>query len=109
LAKLELAIESRAGPSVNQDSDEDMEGPSGVHKKEAHVRATYRLNDSCDNYDSNAAAHRINNHTLLSQIVDTKGKAVDSTFTTRDADIQPNYAIGVFKDNQLVLTPLKTF
>jgi len=86
------------------------EDPTGnVHKKEAHVRATYRLKQSCENYDSNASAHRIENHSLVSQIVDTRGKAVDSTFKTTDADIQPNYAIGVFEGEKLVLTPLKTF
>lgn len=35
--------------------------------------------------------------------------AVDSTFASVEVNVQPNYAIGVFKDDQFVITPLKKF
>lgn len=46
---------------------------------------------------------------LESQIVDTCGSAVDSTFTSVEVAVQPNYAIGVFTDSKLMITPLKKF
>ncbi len=35
-----------------------------------------------DNYDSNAVEHRIRRHILESEVVDTCGTAVDSTFAS---------------------------
>jgi hypothetical protein len=46
---------------------------------------------------------------LESQIVDTCGSAVDSTFASVEVAVQPNYAIGVFRDQKLMITPLKKF
>ena len=67
---IESRVDNRAGNEGNLEIDEDMEseGPSGtnIRKKEAHVRATYHLNSQCGNYDANAAAHRIADHTLMS-------------------------------------------
>ena len=51
-----------------------------------------------DNYDSNAVEHRIRRHILESEVVDTCGTAVDSTFASVEVAVQPNYAIGVFKN-----------
>ena len=61
------------------------------------------------NYDSNAVEHRIHKHVLESEIVDMCGSAVDSTFASVEVAVQPNYAIGVFKDQKLLLTPLRRF
>jgi hypothetical protein len=79
-----------------------------VAKTETTLRLGYRLHRPSPNYDQNAQPP-IKEHILTSQIVDTAGKAVDSTFQSKDLEIQPNYAIGVFKNRQLVLTPLKRF
>ena len=68
----------------------------------------YGLDSQSANYDKNAS-HRIKEHTLVTEIVDTCGSAVDSTFASIEVACQPNYAIGVFKDNRLMLTPLKKF
>ena len=53
--------------------------------------------------------HRIRRNVLESQIVDTCGAAVDSTFASVEVAVQPNYAIGVFTDQRLMITPLKRF
>ena len=45
----------------------------------------------------------------MADIVDTSKSKVDSTFATTSLKCQPNYAIGVFKDDKLMLTPLKNF
>lgn len=42
-------------------------------------------------------------------MVDTCGTEVDSTFASHELNIQANYAIGVFKDNKFILTPLHKF
>ena len=46
---------------------------------------------------------------MHSELVDTCGTAVDSTFASIEVAVQPNYAIGVFKDQKLMLTPIKKF
>lgn len=35
--------------------------------------------------------------------------AVDSTFASVEVNVQPNYAVGVFKDQKLMITPLNKF
>ncbi len=65
--------------------------------------------DNGINYDKNAVDHRIVTQTLLSTPVDTCGTAVDSTFASIALNVQANYAIGVFKDDRFMLTPLQKF
>lgn len=69
----------------------------------------YNLNTSLANYDKNAVDHRIITHSLLAVPVDTNGSKVDSTFASVQLNIQANYAIGVFKEDKLILTPLGGF
>lgn len=73
------------------------------------MKLMYQLDEGSANYDENAVEHRIKEHSLKTELVDTCGSAVDSTFASIDVEVQPNYAIGVFKNNQLMLTPLKKF
>jgi len=46
------------------------------------LKFSYKLNTQSDNYDANAVEHRIKQHSLVSEIVDTCSMAVDSTFTS---------------------------
>jgi len=73
------------------------------------MKLVYQLDHESQNYDTNAVEHRVREHCLKSELVDTCGSAVDSTFASIDIAVQPNYAIGVFKDNKLMLTPLSKF
>jgi hypothetical protein len=68
----------------------------------------YKL-DTGVNYDKNALEHRVVHQTLESNVVDTCGTAVDSTFASHALNVQANYAIGVFKDNRFILNPLHKF
>ena len=65
--------------------------------------------DAGVNFDRNAVDHRINTQTLLGTPVDTCGQAVDSTFATVNLNVQANYAVGVFREDKFVLTPLQKF
>lgn len=67
-------------------------------KIDANLKLVYELEQDSHNYDANAVEHRVKEHCLKSELVDTCGSAVDSTFTSIDIAVQPNYAIGVFKD-----------
>ena len=62
------------------------------------MRLTYRLDSKSDNYDRNAVEHRISDHVMVSEVVDLCAKSVDKSFASVDVAVQPNYAIGVFKD-----------
>ena len=42
-------------------------------------------------------------------MVDLSASQIDAEFASHAVDCQPNYAIGVFKDRKLMLTPLKKF
>ena len=42
-------------------------------------------------------------------MVDLSASQIDAEFASHSVDCQPNYAIGVFKDRKLMLTPLKKF
>lgn len=46
---------------------------------------------------------------MLGTPVDTCGQAVDSTFATVNLNVQANYAVGVFREDKFVLTPLQKF
>lgn len=102
----ELAIQSKyiSVPSVVDKS----QMTSQLVKEPQSIKLQYNL-DTGVNYDRNAVDHRITTQTLLSTPVDTCGQAVDSTFNTVTLNVQANYAIGVFKDNKLMLTPLSKF
>ena len=71
---------------------------SEVELTEANMKLVYQLDVGSQNYDDNAVEHRIHEHYLKTDLVDTCGTAVDSTFASKQIDVQPNYAIGVFKD-----------
>ena len=73
------------------------------------MRLVFELDQASNNYDANAVEHRVKEHCLKSELVDTCGSAVDSTFNSIDIAVQPNYAIGVFKDQKFLLTPLSKF
>ena len=88
-----------------KDSDGNKLDSKKEVKEETSLKLVYKLNES-SNYDRNAQ-HRITEHTLESGIVDIGAAQVDQTFTTIEVACQPNYAIGVFKDDCLMLTPLK--
>lgn len=79
-----------------------------IVKEAANLKMHFKL-ESGNNYDRNAVDHRISTHTLVSTPVDTCGTAVDSTFASKEINVQANYAIGVFKDNRFMLTPLGKF
>lgn len=82
---------------------------STITKEAMNLNLVYDLDVGSQNYDSNAVEHRVRQHSLKTEIVDTCGTAVDSTFTSIEVAVQPNYAIGVFEDNKLMLTPLSRF
>lgn len=79
-----------------------------LQKEVSNLKLHYKL-ATAHNYDKNALEHRITHQTLESSIVDTCGTEVDSTFASHELNIQANYAIGVFKDNKFILTPLHKF
>ena len=99
LVKAELAVHSK---------NVETKGTKRIEEEPANLKLHYQLNSGV-NYNHNADGHRIKMQTLLSTPVDTCGQAVDSTFATVDLKVQANYAIGVFKDNKFVLTPLQKF
>lgn len=78
-------------------------------KVDTNLKFVYELASDGQNYDVNAVEHRVKQHVLKSEIVDTCGSATDSTFASIEVPVQPNYAIGVFKDQALMLTPLTKF
>lgn len=78
-------------------------------KEAGSIKMNYQLDTASSNYDKNAVDHRINTHSLLAVPVDTTGSTVDSTFTSVQLNVQANYAIGVFRGDNLILTPLGGF
>lgn len=60
----------------------DDEG-SNIIKESTCLKLSYDLKTgAAHNYDSNAMEHRIRQHVLKSELVDTCGSAVDSTFAS---------------------------
>ena len=108
LAAAEMAIVSKQVVDEKQDKSAFELLKPKVVQEEANLRFHFDL-DVTENFDSNAVEHRIRRHVLESQIVDTCGTAVDSTFASVEVAVQPNYAIGVFQGQKLMITPLKKF
>ena len=103
LVRAQLGIDSRYAPQTPDSKEPNQR----VIREEGGLKLIYELNES-RNYDANAT-HRIKEHTLLTSMVDTNATTTDSTFTSIEVACQANYAIGVFKDDRLLLTPLKSF
>ena len=95
LTEVNVAIESRLKPedaanlgfkeskAHDKSMPEGTGGESNVVKEPTCLKLTYDLKTgSTQNYDSNAMEHRIRQHVLKSQLVDTCGSAVDSTFAS---------------------------
>ena len=93
-----------------QDKPGDImqEGRKQIVKEETNLKLEYKLQTDSVNYDQNAT-HRITEHELVTEMVDLSASQIDAEFASHAVDCQPNYAIGVFKDRKLMLTPLKKF
>ena len=69
-----------------------------VSREATNLKLVYELDRDSQNYDANAVEHRVQEHCLKTELVDTCGSATDSTFASIEVAVQPNYAVGVFKD-----------
>jgi len=87
---------------------DDKTSKSKIVEEPSNLKLQFTL-DSGVNFDRNAVDHRITTQTLVGTPVDTCGQAVDSTFATVNLNVQANYAVGVFRDDRFVLTPLQNF
>lgn len=97
---MQVAVESRKKEPASDKSIkfENMGGETQFDKLDTNLKFVYELDTEGQNYDVNAVEHRVKQHVLKSEIVDTCGSATDSTFASIEVPVQPNYAIGVFKD-----------
>ena len=71
---MQVAVETRSKEkAAGQVGAQDGEASTNEVKEDTNLKLLYQLDNKSKNYDSNADEHRINEHMLKSELVDTCG------------------------------------
>ena len=71
---MQVAVETRSKEkAAGQVGAQDGEAGTNEVKEDTNLKLVYQLDNKSKNYDSNADEHRINEHMLKSELVDTCG------------------------------------